>query len=419
MGMVKLGEVMNYPRFFPALAHTDILPYASGSKRKLMSIRRLFPPEIQRRFLISLSFDEEIHYQTNETYGDQAGLREYDKGLREPEEVFVDCGAFHYKDMEIPRLNRGTVVTPTGTIRHYQKRHYDRSDDTTFFLCSPDHIIRKDMDEDESKERTEWTLNQAEEFIQLSKEKLPSAKPVGVVHGRNMEERLSMMESMIDVGFNNVAFGGLVPLAGDKSEVLQQVAGIDSTSSGEIPYSPLHLAKSEGCSVHMLGLGSPDWYKIFLNLGIDSFDTAKLSQEGAKNGLIWEESKDLPDESNKPIKSNQLYSKSQTKKMGDVQWSNTDPRTPIFPQAPESESILDQNPVGGYFRKSICTSKKCRHGPDAHVQDPRMTGSAGHNMARTIINAHVFQSMMERMNNFCELSLTEDRFSDWAPMVLE
>ena len=78
------------PYFFPAFAHTDIIPFFENDRRETMSIRRLFPEEMQRRFLISLSFDEKIHYALNSENGDQSALRECNPPLNDVEDIFVD-----------------------------------------------------------------------------------------------------------------------------------------------------------------------------------------------------------------------------------------------------------------------------------------------------------------------------------------
>ena len=59
-------------KFFPALAHTDSIAYFDDSdNRRVMSVRGLLPSSMSPNFLISLSFDEKIHYETLENIGDR------------------------------------------------------------------------------------------------------------------------------------------------------------------------------------------------------------------------------------------------------------------------------------------------------------------------------------------------------------
>lgn len=418
-GDIKLGGRYISVKFFPAFAHTDIIPYWDKSVRRVMSIRRLFPQEMQRRFLISLNFDESIHYSLSEDQGDPRGLKELNPPLNELEEVFVDCGAFHYINEPKPRLRRGPLINPVSALKSYQMRHLRRAKNVKFLVCSPDHIITPQMDDDEAERRKDWTLKTARGFHELIKEENPKVEPVGVVHGRSSEERYSMLEDLLEIGFERIAFGGLVPLAKNEFEVLNQVAGIESRNPDCVPIdSPLGLALSEDCKVHMLGLGSPSWYQWWLRLGVDSFDTSKLQQEGAANGLIWTLSNPQKTLLEVPPNSKEMFSKFATKK---IELSLLDGEVPKRFGISGEVSGLDlaqEDGVGKYFLSSTCTSNKCRHGPDAHVQDPRVTGSADHNMARSIINAHVFQKLMDKMDELHLCSKEDQSPSHWSSIPL-
>ena len=169
----------------------------------------------------------------------------------------------------------------------------------------------------------------------------------------------------------------------------------------------------------MLGLGSPEWYQWCLRLGIDSFDTAKLSQEGAANGLIWKLENNQETLLGAPVSANQLYSKTPIKKMGDVEWRDPEPRKASFDDDNSTDVLVQPDGIGKYFLNARCTSEKCRHGSKSHVQDPRVTGSADHNMARTILNAHIFQQLMDTMDSFHARSVEDEAYSNWSEIPLE
>ena len=89
--------------FYPALAHTDMVGYIDSlGNRNLMSIRGLMPDSMSQRFLTSLSFNESIHYSFSQEIGDPVCGMEI--AITAPEKVFVDCGAFHYKNLQVPKF---------------------------------------------------------------------------------------------------------------------------------------------------------------------------------------------------------------------------------------------------------------------------------------------------------------------------
>ena len=169
----------------------------------------------------------------------------------------------------------------------------------------------------------------------------------------------------------------------------------------------------------MLGLGSPNWYRWWLRLGVHSFDTSKLQQEGAASGLIWALGNPQETLLKVPPNSNVMYSKIATKKLDMSLREGPTPRSFEFSGQAISKDLVLSSGIGKYLLASTCTSQKCRHGPDAHVQDPRVTGSADHNMARSIVNAHVFQELMERMDELHARSEEDPEYFKWSKIPLK
>ena len=80
------------------------------------------------------------------------------------------------------------------------------------------------------------------------------------------------------------------------------------------------------------------------------------------------------------------------------------------------------NPGWEYLKSARCTSPKCRHGPEIHNCDPRVTGSIEHNMGRTILNSWVFESLMDKVNLICEKAKNSDDdnlIENWSPIEVE
>ena len=382
-------------QFFPALASTDVIGINSNGKRKSVSVREWLPAGMKKKFLTSLSFDESVHYESADI-----------------EEVFIDCGAFHYFSEKIPRFKRGGYVNATSAMKHYIHRHIQRENSAKKYLvCSPDHIISPQMDDQESEIRTSWTLKVAKEFMDVCANH-PGLVPVGVVHGRNMEERAFMVEEYITLGYEYIAFGGLVPLARNESVVLQQIAGITDSENPLIkPESPLGIAMLNGCRTHMFGLNSPEWYRWWKRMGVTSFDGSKLSQEGAANGIIWTLHEFDP--LNPPVNAKSMYEKTKIKSL-DRQWAKGDDG--IYILEVEGEQRFDTESEGWRFMKeNLCMNQNCKQLKHSHRPDPRTTGSVEHNMGRMIINAHVFFELMKRIDQLVDMAnnTESEKYRSW------
>lgn len=405
--------------FYPALAHTDMVGYIdSFGNRNLMSIRGLMPDSMSQRFLTSLSFDESIHYSFSQEIGDPVCGMEI--AITAPEKVFVDCGAFHYKNLQVPKFKIGGFANALTAYENYQRRHLSRDTDCDYLLCSPDHIIPPGCEDKMAEERRKFTLSSAEEFLDLLKGE-ERAKPVGVVHGRTAEERAEMTEQLIEIGYDYIAFGGLVPLARNPGEVLMQLIGtnlLESESPQINESSALGIANNAGVKTHLFGLNSPDWYRWIKRLGVDSFDGSKLSTEGAVNGIIWTENEFSVD--NPPENARSMYRRLQIKKIRSRKVIKKGGHGKFdFSE----DGVLDfDNPGWKYLNSARCTSPKCRHGPEVHNCDPRVTGSIEHNMGRTILNSWVFESLMDKMDLICEKAKSSDDdnlIENWSPIEVE
>ena len=387
--------------FFPALAHTDSLGYFDQmDKRKVMSVRRLLPRSIQSRALMSLSFDESIHYDTSEADGDAQTNLLSKLELADFQEIFVDCGAFHYSKLDTPKFQNGGFVRSSTTIKQCVERHFSRNSGAHYLICSPDHIIHSGLSEKQVIARRQFTRVSAKSFLELAQE-YDNVTPVAVVHGRTLDERILETKYLIDLGYKYIAFGGLVPLARDPKKVLHQIAGIEPTSAGEPtidPESPLGLLKKNGIKSHMFGLNSPDWYRWWKRLRVDSFDGSKLSQEGAANGIIWVTKLDVE----KPISAKQLYQRLQIKKISQRDWVS---QNGVGVLQVSENGIIDLNHDGwNYLQSARCTSPNCTHFDGTHNCDPRVTGSVEHNMGRMIVNSYAFEAIMKRIDKLCEMA---------------
>ena len=146
----------------------------------------------------------------------------------------------------------------------------------------------------------------------------------------------------------------------------------------------------------MFGLNSPDWYRWWKRLRVDSFDGSKLSQEGAANGIIWITNLDIKN----PINAKQLYRRLKIKNIETRKWiAKKGVRTM---QVSEDGQIELDNFGWQYLQSARCTSPNCTHFGEIHNCDPRVTGSIEHNMGRMIVNSYAFEAIMKRVDMLCE-----------------
>jgi len=140
----------------------------------------------------------------------RVGAREFlrfNKPEHESKMLMGDCGAFSYsKEPEPP-------YTAFDTIEFYSDGRFSHG-------CSVDHIIfeynangkgLKDGSQ-ESLKRYEITLQLASEFIVESKVLGESFTPIGVVQGWSPDSLAHAATSLVKMGYQYLAIGGLVPL---------------------------------------------------------------------------------------------------------------------------------------------------------------------------------------------------------------
>ncbi|MEC4818369.1 MAG: hypothetical protein SAK29_34625, partial [Scytonema sp. PMC 1069.18] len=162
-----------------------------------------------------------------------------------------DCGAFSYRDKDIPTLN-GKYVDAYWAIHRYK----ERSKAGDIIVC-PDHLLIGEN----IRERQEYNLNQAEIFIQLAQSRLPDRIPLATIHGQSLCDRLEVAKYLLGLGYRHLGIGGLVPQAKEYSTNLYIIKEI------------LQVVRSHSsCThLHIFGLCSPQYAKAFLQMGL-SFD---------------------------------------------------------------------------------------------------------------------------------------------------
>ena len=411
----EYGNMGGAPKFFVALAHTDTVACytdAEGTAKERVSVTNLFPRRLTKDLLFSLSFNAEVHYTTKGHLLDP--LATHTPSENQTRSMFADCGAFQFRNESVPMLDNAPLNADVAWER-YSEAHLNRGETwDELLLCSPDHIITQDMDDDEAESRHSFIEDQASRFLDLCSSR-ENVHAVGVIHGRNNAERMKQYENFKSLGYQYVALGGMVPYSTKPNQVLDIIAGIKNQNEPLIdPNSILARCRQDGIRLHIFGLNSPEWVRWWYRLRIDSFDGSKLSTEGAANGWYYipkdgkGKGRDLQ---KKPGSVKELYHRIPVKRMLAEKWewgNSNDVMRPInVDQFTEISTECDCDACL-YLKSARCTSRRCwitkKESNSFHAADPRTMGSTEHNMGRVAHNAHVFDWLIEQIENYNKLA---------------
>jgi len=409
--------VKRVPQFFVAVAHTDTIAYFSKKvdpDRIRVSNLNIFPSKMKENMLFSMSFDSAIHYNTMQSKLDPLGVT---KGLSKstPRRLFADCGAFQFRNSIEPILDDGIRLDAKVAWQYYSAKHLNSGFEwEELLLCSPDHIVTADMSDEEVENRFKFIEENAAPFLELSKQDA-RVIAIGVIHGRNNEERIEQYEMFKSIGYRYVALGGMVPYSSKHDVALRIVAGIEDSSEPEINAdSILGRCRKDGIKLHIFGLNSPEWCRWWYRLDIDSFDGSKLSTEGAANGWYWvakDEKYPGREFPQQPQTVSELYHRIAVKKMGAEEWNWSLKEEVFVPEVPLTIDGIDTScdcSACEYLKSARCTSDRCwywkNNSERRHVCDPRMMGSTEHNMGRVAHNAHVYSWLIDQISRLKKLA---------------
>lgn len=164
--------------------------------------------------------------------------------LRIPEEVtlFGDCGAFKYKDEPKPPYD------PLETLEFYERMQFDRA-------CTVDHLI---AGSDDKRDRLQITLSNAEEMLEAYQAGDYSFELYGVVQGWDPDSYHESARRLVEMGFNNLALGGLV--------------GTRTREIISILQRCYPAWMNEDVNVHEFGIARWELFPFMQRYGVNSFD---------------------------------------------------------------------------------------------------------------------------------------------------
>ncbi|MGV6830568.1 MAG: tRNA-guanine transglycosylase DpdA [bacterium] len=174
-------------------------------------------------------------------------------------DIFGDNGAFSYHKLDEP------PYSVSDTIEFYEDCGFD-------YGMSVDHIIfeydkRFDTDlefdknfrvSEEMKKRFEITQNNAQKFLEECQKQKVSFHPIGVIQAWSPKSMQKAARSLVEMGYDYIAIGGLVPL--DISLCEEVVAAVRDEIGYEI-------------RIHLLGFAKAKQLERFVKYKITSFDS--------------------------------------------------------------------------------------------------------------------------------------------------
>lgn len=220
--------------------------------------------------LVSLAiFENKISLSQQGNEYQIRGRNNIKKYLKIPErsslEVMGDCGAFGYvKEKEPPQ----PFYTVENVAQIYQRLGFD-------YGVSVDHLAvdyifiknqktgrreKKLLSQREKNRRIKITLDNAVQFLDLHQDNNYSFVPVGVAQGYDLDTYKSSVKSLVDMGYDYIALGGLVQYS--TPFIIKILEAIQ-------PYS-------SKVKIHLFGVLRKDHLETFQQLGADSFDSASF-----------------------------------------------------------------------------------------------------------------------------------------------
>jgi hypothetical protein len=230
-------------------------------------IHEMLTDGIYDGILVSLGvFISKMKLNENEGKYDIRGYSDFKSYLRfeasnRPIELLGDCGAFNY--VNEPEPPKEFSPARVAFIYDLLKFDYGISVDhlvipTIQVKDSKGNIVKKELTLEEKERRIRISLDNADEFIRLTKENRYSFTPIGSAQGYSPETYRNSVAQLIEMGYDYIALGGLA--RSNTKDILSILKAV----------SP----ELKGRRLHLLGVLRPDCLAEFHNYGVTSFDSA-------------------------------------------------------------------------------------------------------------------------------------------------
>lgn len=198
--------------------------------------------------------------------GDDTDLR---RQMKVPKRLvlFGDCGAFSYASENEPPFS------PARAAQLYDRFGFDIG-------ASVDHIplpeiavrnkngdvVREPLSPADRRKRMQLTKDNAKKFLAVCRRNQYSFVPLGVIQGLDVRSYVQCAHDYIDMGYQHVALGGLVPRQ-DK-EIMSICYAVREAIQSRT------RTRRQNVWLHLFGILRPKLQATFRLLGISSFDSA-------------------------------------------------------------------------------------------------------------------------------------------------
>lgn len=181
--------------------------------------------------------------------------------------VLWDCGAWSYKHEETPRLGKH-VLTPEYALDKYLTVAHAGD-----MVVAPDHMLIDGVDHDL---RRRFNRQSAEQWLHLVPHTHVGTlrlRPMAVVHGDTIQERITTALLYVSWGYQHLALGGLAA-RGSQATLVKQIVW-------EVRKAVPHVW------LHVLGLSSPQFALAWREYGVQSFDGSSHFKQAFTGGAFY------------------------------------------------------------------------------------------------------------------------------------
>lgn len=163
--------------------------------------------------------------------------------------VMGDCGAFSYRDAEIP------PYTVEEILKYYETLGFT-------YGVALDHLIFPTMPDAERTRRLKITLDNAQEFLDQRTALNYRVIPVGIAQGWDAASRRDAIQRLLDMGYDHLAIGGMARSSNqDIRETLQVIY-------------PVLQEKDQVKMLHLFGVARLSLVPDLMHYGVTSADSS-------------------------------------------------------------------------------------------------------------------------------------------------
>jgi len=176
-----------------------------------------------------------------------------------------DCGAFSYREDEIP------PYTPDEVIDFYEECGFDLGISIDHIIFGYDPAADRDQCHPKAGEwryRQDLTLDLAQRFFARCRARTVRFEPMGVAQGWSPASYASMVRRLQKIGYTRIAVGGMA--LAKTEEIVACLQGISTI-------------RDPGTELHLLGITRPDNIRLFSSLGVTSFDSTSGFRQAFKD----------------------------------------------------------------------------------------------------------------------------------------